>query len=509
MDKLILKNFKVFKEETSLELAPITILTGKNSSGKSSIMKALLLLADYLQNNDNQLVLPLNKQFSEKHRINEWGNAHNWFSEDKTLTLGYEQDGHAFHFAFSSDSDDSIAGELQSTSIKNADSSLGLSFVRRSKEEYDLHVSGEFIDQLINNSRIQSPSDLLVKREKMQLRLNSVRKQKAESTKTELQLIEEEQKLESQLKLLNEQVRSMSQEKTSDITTHIDLSERNVLFNTSFGGLVRYGLHHHFVNSDIERGTKPTPSPIPFRFTDSLNRASQFGISHLSPNRTKQARLFTKYDSSTSEFQELINWFAAKYFAKSNRLSRFMEYWMRELGIGESLHVKNVEGEAATVKVRIAGKQKPVDLADLGYGCGQVLTILLSILKLASETSFSIGTRMLPRRKNRLLLIEEAESNLHPNLQSKLAELFVEAHKEFGIQFILESHSEYLIRKLQVMVATEKISKDDSIVYYMEDGGDVKPLRFLQNGKLDGEFGRGFIDESSRSMIELLSYKNI
>jgi AAA15 family ATPase/GTPase len=35
-------NFRVFKEKTEFEFAPITILTGTNSSGKSSLVDALI-----------------------------------------------------------------------------------------------------------------------------------------------------------------------------------------------------------------------------------------------------------------------------------------------------------------------------------------------------------------------------------------------------------------------------------------------------------------------------------
>jgi AAA15 family ATPase/GTPase len=39
-----LENFRVFKDYTWFDFAPITVLTGTNSSGKSSLIKALLLL---------------------------------------------------------------------------------------------------------------------------------------------------------------------------------------------------------------------------------------------------------------------------------------------------------------------------------------------------------------------------------------------------------------------------------------------------------------------------------
>ena len=41
-----LENFRVFKDYTWFDFAPITILVGPNSSGKSSLIKALLLLKD-------------------------------------------------------------------------------------------------------------------------------------------------------------------------------------------------------------------------------------------------------------------------------------------------------------------------------------------------------------------------------------------------------------------------------------------------------------------------------
>ena len=45
------KHFRVFdnKQGRTFDLAPITILTGCNSSGKSSVVKALMLLKDFFQ----------------------------------------------------------------------------------------------------------------------------------------------------------------------------------------------------------------------------------------------------------------------------------------------------------------------------------------------------------------------------------------------------------------------------------------------------------------------------
>ena len=41
---IMLKNFKGYKDETNIEVKPLTILCGVNSSGKSSILKSLLMM---------------------------------------------------------------------------------------------------------------------------------------------------------------------------------------------------------------------------------------------------------------------------------------------------------------------------------------------------------------------------------------------------------------------------------------------------------------------------------
>ncbi|MEP6802930.1 MAG: DUF3696 domain-containing protein [Flavobacterium sp.] len=48
INKISFKNYKLFKEEQTLELRPITILIGKNNSGKSAILKLPTLIAGSL-----------------------------------------------------------------------------------------------------------------------------------------------------------------------------------------------------------------------------------------------------------------------------------------------------------------------------------------------------------------------------------------------------------------------------------------------------------------------------
>ena len=44
LDKITFENYKLFKRKQTLELKPITVLIGKNSSGKTAVAKLLPLL---------------------------------------------------------------------------------------------------------------------------------------------------------------------------------------------------------------------------------------------------------------------------------------------------------------------------------------------------------------------------------------------------------------------------------------------------------------------------------
>lgn len=49
LESITLKNYKSFENETSIEIKPLTILCGVNSSGKSSIIKSLLMMRQTIE----------------------------------------------------------------------------------------------------------------------------------------------------------------------------------------------------------------------------------------------------------------------------------------------------------------------------------------------------------------------------------------------------------------------------------------------------------------------------
>ena len=70
------------------------------------------------------------------------------------------------------------------------------------------------------------------------------------------------------------------------------------------------------------------------------------------------------------------------------------------------------------------------------------------------------------------LLIDEPETNLHPEWHVKMAEILVLMKKEMNINVIVSSHSAYFIRALEVKLAANQM-KASGKFYLMEQSGNM------------------------------------
>lgn len=113
------------------------------------------------------------------------------------------------------------------------------------------------------------------------------------------------------------------------------------------------------------------------------------------------------------------------------------------------------------------------------------------------------------------LAIKDPECHLYPATQSLLADMFYEAYKEYGIHFIVETNSEYLIRESQVLVATEVYEQPSEeevgdecpfATYYVPDKSEGKPpysLRYRKDGIFINAFGKGFYDVAAKLALKI------
>ena len=113
-----------------------------------------------------------------------------------------------------------------------------------------------------------------------------------------------------------------------------------------------------------------------------------------------------------------------------------------------------------------------VRLTDIGFGVSQVLPVLI-LCYYAPEGS--------------ILILEQPEAHLHPKVQTELADVLIDAVKNRNLQIILESHSEYLLSRLQRRIAEKEIAEADTALYFCEikDGtSEIEQLNVDEYGNI-------------------------
>lgn len=156
--------------------------------------------------------------------------------------------------------------------------------------------------------------------------------------------------------------------------------------------------------------------------------------------------------------------------------------WLKRLGLLESFEATRIakNRKEYEVRVRTPNSAKEVDLPDVGFGISQVLPVVVESFYVAPHST---------------VIIEQPELHLHPKVQTELADLFIEAihSRENGtdraIQFIIESHSEHFLQRLQRRIAEEELAPEDVAIYFCEadaQGSKLRELKVNLLGEIDG-----------------------
>ncbi|RFP64355.1 hypothetical protein D0N36_14290 [Hymenobacter lapidiphilus] len=543
MQQLAVDNFRVFASPANFELSPITILTGRNNAGKSSLIKSLLLLADYLEQ-DDQTVLRLDGPRARRHKISQFNNLKNWETAADTVSLSYTVGGIRLEYEFGRHQEPVMARLLRFRVVAPAlNEYLELRLIGTEHTTYKLSVRQALIDFLIKEDAYLAAQSLgyLAEANKVREKLDNLDKEIESKTaqfekSPEMlkflavasafeQLNGRRGKLLAQIDELKASAES-SRTRDKGITYSANVTPDELEpGSASLPRLIQAGLLS-YLDDDATR-------PVQFfkyraeqerhtlvRFYQGLQLALRFPLVHLGPNRTYQSRLYFSHQGS-SEIMAIVEAFMHRGIRPGSEADQFLRHWLPRFNVGDSVNVTPVEGMAFKITINPTSRRgNPINLADLGFGAGQILTILLQIASVVQQQEERRKAVKSTDSPPVLLLIEEPEANLHPRLQSLLAVLFEEVTQRYHIRLLVETHSEYVVRKLQLLVATRPVNDGlpplpGAVIYYMDQRLEptsdepeklvavARRITILPDGKLSEAFGEGFFDEADEHAMEL------
>ncbi len=237
-------------------------------------------------------------------------------------------------------------------------------------------------------------------------------------------------------------------------------------------------------------------------------------VSYLGPLRNPPARHYLVVGGAGTSVGVSGEHAPTLIYRQGQAITSQLNAWFEAFDIPYTLAVKaigddEVTGELIALTLVDRRLNTPVSPSDVGFGIGQLLPILV-------EGALA---------RHRVLCVEQPEIHLHPRLQARLGDFFAATAglslpgiagsaaigrqgaplDGFGPnQWLIETHSEALMLRLQRHVREGHIAPDDISVLYVapgESGSRIVPLRLDEHGEFRDEWPDGFFEESYRELF--------
>ncbi|MFA7543280.1 MAG: DUF3696 domain-containing protein [Candidatus Cloacimonadaceae bacterium] len=431
LNKIRIENFKCWKDTGDIRLAPLTLLFGANSSGKSSIGQFLMMLKQTVDSPDQKSPLFVGHKNTAVNLGSYFDIIHN---RDKN---------NAIRFKYQWDLDSPVMVRDTETDAKYQVDEVCFKAEIKIVNHGNKTIYVDWFNYGIPETGSGS-------KEELQIEIGMQR--------------ESQEKNEYMIK-----------------TTGIEL-KRNVGRAWSLGSPIKY----YGFPGEVEAYHKNAG------FVRDLNLANERlfrRVYYLGPLRISAERTYpwtgTAPDSVGYSGENTISALLAAEsrklnFGKNMKRYPFQEIiamQLKEMGLIDDFKMqliseRRMEYEA---KIKTKGSNSFVDLPDVGFGISQVLPVL---------------TQIFYAPENSIIIMEQPEIHLHPSAQAVLADVMIDAlnstenGRKRNIQLIIESHSEHFLRRLQRRIAEndkshKSIDAQDVAVYFSEFGDNGSQLHAL------------------------------
>lgn len=386
---LKLNNFKIWRSTGHMRLAPLTLLFGTNSSGKSSLIQSLLMLRQTVKGQDANLDLNLgNADAGDSVILGQFGDV---LCRNGAATETVKANQIGIEFGWRGGEDAESASVFSARYDEGPGGSADLAYLRVGREG-----QGFTVQRAAHGA----------------YRLWAANRRRATGQSREFKPQRSFAFSQSAANALGEQAASV---------VSVGPALLDELSHIIYLGPLRRPAQRDYLWSGRSPGS----------IGDDGGRAVDALIaSGMARNSNRRRRLPAPS--------------AAKLFDETER-------WLSAMGLADGLEVRQL-GRSARYELLVLNNGSATNLKDVGIGVSQVLPVIVAAL-------FA--------ERGHIVIVEEAESHLHPLAQAQLAELFIEMSHERGVQFIVESHSEHLLLRLQRRVAERAIPVSSVAMYFV------------------------------------------
>ncbi len=146
--------------------------------------------------------------------------------------------------------------------------------------------------------------------------------------------------------------------------------------------------------------------------------------------------------------------------------------WLQKMDLAYSFSLDWTKGATYEVRIQKTASSPSVTLVDMGYGLSQFLPVLV-LCYYAPEGS--------------TLILEQPGIHLHPMVQGQLADLLIDVVTKRKLQILVESHSEYLLTRLQRRIAEKQIPEKNVAIYFCRNNDGASTIEKLEVDEESGD----------------------
>jgi hypothetical protein len=190
----------------------------------------------------------------------------------------------------------------------------------------------------------------------------------------------------------------------------------------------------------------------------ALDAPNELQVVAISPIRTDPHRVYEFSETARSptgshvpaqlarqKLQTPETWKASRDYLVSfgERAGLFSNFDIRKLG--------KASNDPFQILITLGGNKR--NIVDVGYGVSQVLPLLYEM----SETKY-----------RKLIMVQQPEVHLHPRAQAEIGTLIVDGFKKSNHNFIVETHSDFIIDRIRTEIRNERLVPEDVSLLYFE-----------------------------------------